>query len=60
MISERVKQHSASVQVFSDGDARSRLLWIVDVLPNDIAPYINAQMDQAALAMQKGLGRSAA
>jgi Polyketide cyclase / dehydrase and lipid transport len=60
VISERVKQHSASVQVLSDGDARSRLLWIVDVLPNDIAPYINAQMDQAALAMQKGLGRSAA
>ena len=46
---ERVKQHSASVQVFADGDARSRLIWIVDVLPNEIAPYIDAQMDQAAL-----------
>ena len=60
VISERVKQHSASVQVFADGDARSRLVWIVDVLPNEIAPYIDAQMDQAARAMQKGLGRSAA
>ena len=55
-----MKQHSASVQVFSDGDARSRLVWIVDVLPNEIAPYIDAQMDQAARAMQKSLGRSAA
>jgi hypothetical protein len=27
------------------------------VLPNEIAPYINGQMDQAALAMQKSLGR---
>ena len=60
MVSERVKQHSASVQVFADGDGRSRLAWIVDVLPNEIAPYIDAQMDQAALAMQKTLGRSAA
>jgi hypothetical protein len=59
-ISERVKHHSASVQVVADGDARSRLIWIVDVLPHDIAPYIDAQMDQAALAMQKALGRNAA
>ena len=42
VVSERVKQHSASVQVFADGDARSRLVWIVDVLPNEIAPYMNA------------------
>ena len=42
VISERVKQHSASVQVIADGDARSRLIWIVDVLPNEIAPYIDA------------------
>src|SRR6202166_25675 len=60
VISERLKQHSASVQVIPDGEARTRLVWIVDVLPNEIAPYIDAQMDQAALAMQKALGRSAA
>ena len=59
VISERVKQHSASVQVLADGDTRSRLIWIVDVLPNEIAPYIDGQMDQAALAMQKALARSA-
>jgi hypothetical protein len=60
VISERVKQHSASVQVLPDGDAGSRLVWIVDVLPHEIAPYIDGQMDQAALAMQKALGRDAA
>jgi carbon monoxide dehydrogenase subunit G len=60
VISERVKQHSASVQIFADGEARSRLIWIVDVLPNEVAPYIDAQMDQAALAMKKALGRDAA
>jgi carbon monoxide dehydrogenase subunit G len=60
VISERIKQHSASVQVVADGDARSRLIWVVDVLPHEIAPYIDGQMDQAALAMQKALSRSAA
>ena len=60
VISERMQQHSASVQVVADGDTRTRLIWIVDVLPNEIAPYIDGQMDQAALAMQRALGRNAA
>jgi hypothetical protein len=60
VISERVKQHSSSVQVLADGDTSSRVIWIVDVLPNEMAPYIDGQMDQAALAMQKALGRNAA
>jgi carbon monoxide dehydrogenase subunit G len=58
VVSERVKQHSASVQVVADGDARTRLIWIVDVLPNEIGAYIEGQMDQAALAMQKALARA--
>lgn len=57
---ERVSHYSASVQVLADGETRSRLVWIIDVLPNEMAPYIDAQMDQAAIAMQKKLGRSAA
>jgi hypothetical protein len=57
---ERVSHYSASVQVTADGDMRSRLVWIVDVLPNEIAPYIDAQMDQGARAVQNALGRKAA
>ena len=53
-VSERMKQHSASVQVIADGHA-CRLVWIVDMLPHEIAPYIDGQMDQAAHAMQKTL-----
>jgi hypothetical protein len=60
VVSERVKQHSASVQVLADGDGRARIIWIVDVLPNEIAPYIEAQMELGALAVQKALGRKAA
>jgi Polyketide cyclase / dehydrase and lipid transport len=60
IVGERVKHYSASAQVIADGETRARLIWIVDVLPNEIAPYISGQMDQGALAMQKALGRNAA
>ena len=57
--SERVKQHSASVQVFAEGDARCRVVWIADVLPHEIAPYMDAQMDLGAAAMQAAQAKSA-
>jgi hypothetical protein len=60
VIHERVKQHSASVEVVADTEGHSRLIWIVDVLPHEIAPDMGAQMDQAALAMKRALGRDAA
>jgi hypothetical protein len=60
VVSERVKQHSASIQIVADGDNRSRMIWITDVLPNEIAPYIDGQMDLVALAMQRQFRRNAA
>jgi hypothetical protein len=57
---ERVKHYSASVQILADGATGSRMIWIVDVLPNEIAPYIDGQMDLGVAAMQKTLGRSTA
>jgi carbon monoxide dehydrogenase subunit G len=58
VVSERVTHYNASVQVFGDGETNSRLVWIIDLLPNEIAPYISGQMDQAALSMQQGLSRA--
>jgi hypothetical protein len=55
--SERVSHYNGSVQVFDDSGSRSRIVWIVDVLPNEIAPYISSQMDLAVAAMQKTLER---
>jgi hypothetical protein len=60
VVSERVKQHSASIQIFADGEGRSRMAWIADVLPNEIGPHIDGQMDLGALAMQKNFRRNAA
>jgi hypothetical protein len=60
VISERLKQHSASVQIVADGDVHCRMIWIVDLLPHEIAPYISSQMDLGAAAMQKALERESA
>jgi hypothetical protein len=59
VVSPRVKQHSASIQLFADGEGRSRMVWIADVLPNEIAPYIDGQMDLGSMAMQKTFKRNA-
>ncbi len=59
IVGERVKHYSASIQILSDGEASTRMIWTVDVLPNEIAPYISSQMDLGVLAMQKALGRRA-
>ena len=56
VVSERLTQHSASIQIIADGDRSCRMIWITDVLPHEIAPYISAQMDQGALAVQAALG----
>ena len=60
IVSERLKQHSASAQVFDEGNGRSRVVWIADVLPNEVAPYMDAQMELGAQAMQEALGQKAA
>jgi carbon monoxide dehydrogenase subunit G len=53
IVSERVKHYNGSVQVIPDGETRCRVIWIIDVLPHEIAGYISSQMDHGASAMQK-------
>ena len=56
VVSERLTQHSASIEIVADGDNGCRMIWLTDVLPHEIAPYISAQMDQGALAVQTAWG----
>jgi carbon monoxide dehydrogenase subunit G len=60
IVNERFKHHSASIQVFADGDQRTRLVWIADLLPDELASFIDAQTDLGVVAMQSTLGRKAA
>jgi carbon monoxide dehydrogenase subunit G len=54
----RFVTRSASVQVFSEGENRCRLVWINDFLPNEFAGLIKANMDNAAIVMKRTLGAS--
>ncbi len=51
----RLTHHNASVQVFADGEGRSRLVWIADLLPNELAGDIRAMIEQAAAVMKPTL-----
>ena len=51
----RLSHHNASVQIFADGPRRCRLVWIADLLPNELAGDIRAMIDQAAAVMKKTL-----
>jgi carbon monoxide dehydrogenase subunit G len=55
----RFVTRSASVQVFSEGETRTRLVWINDFLPNEFAGLIRANMDKAVIVMKQTLEASA-
>ena len=44
--------HNASVQVFADGDDKCRVIWIADLMPNEVAETI-AEMIQQGLSRMK-------
>ncbi|HSW27811.1 MAG TPA: SRPBCC family protein [Burkholderiaceae bacterium] len=51
----RLSHHNASVQVFTDGEGRCRLVWIADLLPHDMAPAIATMIDHGMSAMRRTL-----
>jgi len=55
----RLSHHNASVQVFADDDHRSRLVWIADLLPNELADDIRGMIEHATMVMKKTLEASA-
>lgn len=55
--SDRLAHHSAAFQVLDDGPGRSRLVWIADVLPDEMASYIAGRMDEGLKAAGGVLGR---
>ncbi|RJG08801.1 SRPBCC family protein [Pseudomonas cavernicola] len=55
----RFTHHNASLQVFAEGASHSRLVWIADLLPNDMAGAIEAMIQQGTIAMKHTLERNA-
>lgn len=47
--------HNSSMQVFDEGEERSRLVWITDILPNEVAEHIRALVEQGAGVIKQTL-----
>jgi hypothetical protein len=52
--SDRIKHHNASAQIVADGGG-SRFVWTADFLPNEVAPYIDDQMEKGAAVIKQTL-----
>ena len=49
----RLSHHNASAQVFIEGPSRCRVVWIADLLPNELAPAIAGMIETSLAAMKK-------
>ncbi|MPZ33321.1 MAG: SRPBCC family protein [Rhodospirillales bacterium] len=54
VVEGQASHYNATVQVFPEGDG-SRVIWTIDLLPNELAPAIGGMMDEAAKVMRKAL-----
>jgi hypothetical protein len=49
--------YNASAQVFANPDGQTRLLWIADLLPNEVAGAISLMMEEGMTVMKSTLDR---
>ena len=54
IMDQRFKHYSASVQVFPESGG-SRLVWLIDLLPNDFAGHVRQMTGHAVVAMKTTL-----
>ena len=55
VVEGRPSHYNAAVQVFSEGEGRSRVVWTIDILPDDLAPTVGGMMEHALPIMKKTL-----
>jgi hypothetical protein len=59
VVEGRPRHHNGSIQIFPEGEG-CRLVWIADLLPNELAPAIAGMMQHGMEAMKRKLDRGAA
>ena len=55
VVEGRASHYSAAVEVVPAGNDKSRLVWTIDLLPDELGPVVGGMMDHAALFMKKTL-----
>ncbi len=53
-----IEHHNGAMQVISEGENRTRVVWTADLLPNGIAETAAAMMEQSISAMKRALDGS--
>lgn len=49
----RASHHNASLQVLAEGSEMCRVVWITDVLPHELAAFVNELVEQGAKVMKQ-------
>lgn len=57
-IGGRASHHNAYFQVFPDSAEQSRVLWVTDLLPDEIRDPITQMVESGSVAIQQTIGRS--
>jgi hypothetical protein len=52
---EPLTHHNASIQVFSDGPDKCRIVWIADLMPNEAAEAVGEMIDEGLATMKQTL-----
>ena len=58
VVEGRVSHYNAAAQVFAEGQGQTRFVWITDLLPNDLAPYIAEMMERGTNTAKQTLESS--
>jgi hypothetical protein len=55
VVDGRPTHHNGSLQVYAEANGRSRVVWIADLLPHDLAGPIGGMMEHGMRAMRQTL-----
>ena len=55
VVEGRPTHYNGAIQVIDDGDNQCRLIWTIDLLPDELGPVVGGTMDHAAPFMKKAL-----
>lgn len=58
VVDGRATHYNAAVEVRPDGDGKCRVVWTVDLLPDELGPVVGGMMEYAAGFMKQALEKA--
>ncbi|MCI0746171.1 MAG: SRPBCC family protein [Verrucomicrobia subdivision 3 bacterium] len=60
VVDEPFRHYNGAAQVFSEGPAGCRFVWVADLLPNELADHVAGMMEQGLSVIKATMEKSAA